>query len=234
MLQVDDLDVYYSDMQALRDVSLRLEKNECVAVIGSNGAGKTTLIRTIVGLLSPKRGRIIFKDENITGLPSYEIANLGIAVTHEGRHLFPAMTVEENLRIGAYVRRAKKNMLENLKLVYEMFPVLRERSSQRAGKLSGGEQQMLAIARSLMLDPELLIMDEASLGLAPILVEKLSGVFRELKTMKLTILLVEQNVPVALSVADRGYVLENGSIMLEGKGTELLNSEEVKKRYLGI
>lgn len=234
MLRVDRIDVYYGDMQALRDVSLRLDKNECVAVIGSNGAGKTTLIRTIVGLLSPKSGRITFENEEIAGLPPHEIAKRGIAVTHEGRRLFPAMTIEENLEMGCYLRRARVNMAENLKLVYDMFPVLKERRSQAAGKLSGGEQQMLAISRSLMLDPRLLIMDEASLGLAPMLVQKLSGVLKDLKTLRFTILLVEQNVPVALSVADRGYVLENGRIMLEGKATELSNSDEVKKKYLGI
>jgi len=234
MLQIDKIDVYYGDVQALVQVSLELDQNECVAVIGSNGAGKTTLIKTIAGLLTPKRGRVLFDGEEITALPPYEIAKRGIAMAHEGRRLFPEMTVLENLEMGSYLQRAKRNIAQNLDLIFDLFPVLKERSLQRAGRLSGGEQQMLAIARSLMTDPRILMIDEASLGLAPVLIQRLWRILRELKNRRLTILLVDQNVAMALSIADRGYVLENGRMVLEGESDELLASDDLKKRYLGI
>ncbi|WP_309493268.1 ABC transporter ATP-binding protein [Candidatus Hecatella orcuttiae] len=232
MLEVDRISVYYGDAQALRDVSIKIDEGEYVAVVGSNGAGKTTLMRTISGLLHPKTGKITFMGKRIDELPPHSIAALGIGHIPEGRRLFPAMTVKENLEMGCYLKRAKLKKDENLKMVYELFPVLKERSMQLAGTLSGGEQQMLAIARSLMADPNILLIDEFSQGLAPLLVQKIHNVIKELKKRGLTILLVEQNVRLALSSADRAYVLENGSIVAEG--TNLLDSDFVRKSYLGM
>jgi branched-chain amino acid transport system ATP-binding protein len=235
MLEIREIDVYYGTVKALRQVSLKVEADEFVVVIGSNGAGKTTLLKTISGLLTPRTGEIIFSGERIDGMPPHLIAERGIAHVFEGRHLFPSMTVMENLEMGCYNKGARLKKENNLKMVFELFPVLKERSSQFAGRLSGGEQQMLAIARSLMSGPKLLLCDELSLGLAPIVVEKIySEIIEELKTLGLTVLLVEQNVPLALSVADRAYVLENGKVMMEGKSSDLLNSDNVKKAYLGI
>ncbi len=221
-------------VQVLWDVSFKVEEREMVTIIGSNGAGKTTTLLTISGVLKPKSGKIFFKNEEITNLPSHEISKRGISLVPEGRRLFPNLTVTENLLMGAYNQRAREQRFETLKEVFELFPRLEERKKQVARTLSGGEAQMLAIARSLMSKPSLLMLDEPSLGLAPVLVEEVFEAIKNLKERGTTILLVEQNVAKGLEIADRGYILENGKITLEGRGKDLLKSEKVRKAYLAI
>jgi len=225
---------FYGDIQVLYDVSLYIEENEVVSIIGANGAGKSTLIKIISGLIKQKSGEIEFQNERIDNIPAHQIVEKGIVQIPEGRNLFPLLTVQENLEIGAYVSRANKVIKKTLKDVYQMFPILDERKHQLARTLSGGEQQMLAIARGLMAKPSILMLDEPSLGLAPLLVK---GVFETIKTIQnqgLTVLLVEQNIHHALEVCDRAYVLETGKIVLEGKGKDLLNNFDIKKAYLGM
>jgi branched-chain amino acid transport system ATP-binding protein len=234
MLKVDNIHVYYGEAEALRGVSLNVERGEMIAIVGANGAGKTTTLRTIAGLIKPRKGVIELDGERIDKLPPYEIVKRGVALVPEGRGIFPEMTVWENLLLGAYTRKDRNEIMDNLKRVYELFPKLEERKKQLAGTLSGGEQQMLAIGRALMLNPKILMLDEPSLGLAPTLVQKIFEVLQLIHKQGTTILLVEQNVHWALNASDRAYVLENGRIVLEGNSRELLNSKYVKQAYLGI
>ena len=232
MLEVKDINVYYGLIHALRDVSFEVNEGEVVALIGANGAGKTTTLHTITGLLPSKGGTVTFEGKDITRKPGHAIVRLGMSHVPEGRRVFAGLTVAENLRMGAYTRPAGE-IPESLKMVYERFPRLEERKNQAAGTLSGGEQQMLAMGRALMSKPKLLMLDEPSMGLAPILVEQIFDIIRELHAAGTTILLVEQNAQAALSVADRAYVLETGKISLTGTGAELMASDAVRKAYLG-
>lgn len=234
MLKVNKLNVFYGDMQVLHEISLTVNEGEIVTVVGSNGAGKTTLLNTISGLLHPMSGSIEFFNERIDRIPAHLIVKKGITHIPEGRELFPDMTVLENLLLGSYTSEAKKLRKESLKWVFELFPVLEERKNQLAGTLSGGEQQMLAIARGLMSRPKLLMLDEPSLGLAPVIVLKIFEVIKNVNEQGLTILLVEQNVRFALAMSHRAYVLENGRIVLKGKGKDLLEDRHVRKAYLGL
>jgi branched-chain amino acid transport system ATP-binding protein len=234
MLLVHDIDVFHGDAQALDKVSLEVPERTIVAIVGANGAGKTSLIRTIAGMHRPASGIIRFKDRDITGLPSHEVCDLGIGQVAEGRQVFPSLSVAENLAMGAMIPRAHRHKARNLERVYAMFPRLLERSGQAAGTLSGGEQQMLAIGRCLMGEPELVMFDEPSLGLAPTVVQDVLRTIRDLAEGGLTCVLVEQNVAVSLKLASRGYVLENGRITLSGTGAELLADDGVRKAYLGM
>ena len=233
MLNLNDVEVSYGNIQVIWGITLEVKSKEVVALLGSNGSGKTTTLRTIVGLLRPKSGSIKFLDKRIDKLPSHAIVEMGIAYVPEGRHLFSNMTVLENLEMGAYCRRARDKKKENMEFVFQLFPILKDRSRQLAGTLSGGEQQMLALGRGLMCSPKLLMLDEPSLGLAPKLVTQLFNVIERIKDEGVTILLVEQNVR-ALNLAHRAYIVENGRIVLEGKGRELMENERVKKAYLGM
>lgn len=235
MLLVDNIDVYYGIMQILWKVTLAVKNEEFVTVIGPNGAGKTTLLKAISGLLTPTSGAILFEGKRINGLFPNTIVDLGISMVPEGKKIWPRMTVLENLELGAYTQRARKKMKENLDFVFGLFPVLRERKKQLAGSLSGGEQQMLAIGRALMTDPKLLLLDEPSLGLAPVLYEKILETLKRInKEQGISVLLVEQNVYLGLEYADRAYVLENGKIIMEGPGKILLHHDHIKKAYLGV
>jgi branched-chain amino acid transport system ATP-binding protein len=234
VLEVRDLDVAHGEVMALRGVGLTVGEGESVAVIGANGAGKSTLLRTISALLRPRRGAIIFDGVPVDHLPPYEVAALGIAHVPEGRRVLPEMTVEENLELGAFLPRPKARRKETLAWVYEIFPRLAERRRQRAGTLSGGEQQMLAIGRGLMLRPRLLMLDEPSLGLAPLIVDATFEKIAEVHKEGIGILLVEQNVQRALTLADRGYVLEGGQVVLQGPSQDLLENPHVKVAYLGL
>jgi branched-chain amino acid transport system ATP-binding protein len=234
LLEVNRIDVYYGDVPALQGVSLGIEEGELVSLIGANGAGKTTLVKTVSGLLRPLQGTIFFGGQDLTTLPAYEITNRGLVQVPEGRRLFPAMTVLENLEVGAYVPKARQERGKNLEYVFGLFPILRERINQVAGTLSGGQQQMLALSRGLMAKPRLMVLDEPSLGLSPLLVQQTFSIIREINGKGISILLVEQNVFHALSLANRGYVLENGRVVMEGKGNDLLRNEHVKKSYLGV
>lgn len=234
MLEVDGVSASYGNVQILWNVSLNVKEGEIVTILGPNGAGKTTLVKTILGLLRPNSGSIKFFDRRIDKLPTYEIVDVGIVLVPEGREIFPKMTVYENLLLGAYGKEAEKNKDQSLETIFQIFPVLKERRKQLAQTLSGGEQQMLAIARGLMSKPKLLIMDEPSLGLAPMLVQKIFNSMREINERGVTILLVEQNVHRALEIADRGYLLESGKMVLSGDWNELLANEHVKKAYLGL
>lgn len=234
MLQVDSVDTYYGDLQALFGVSLHIEEKEVISIVGSNGAGKTTTINVISGMLRCSSGKIEFLGKRIDTLPPHRIVEEGIVQIPEGRQLFPKMKVMENLVMGAYTRQARTRIKENLEMVLELFPILKERKDQLAGSLSGGEQQMLAIGRALMARPKLLMLDEPSLGLAPILVKQVFDTVKSINEFGTTILLVEQNVFNALSISDRGYVLENGRIIMEGEGKEILENEKIKETYLGI
>lgn len=234
MLEVKNINVYRGELQILWDILFRVEEGEIVAVIGANGAGKTTLIQTILGLLSPKSGEIRYHNEEITKKPSYEIAKMGIACVPEGRRIFKNMTVYENLEIGSYSKRVRNNFYSNLKWIYKLFPILKDRAHKKAGLLSGGEQQMLAIGRALMLEPKLLLIDELSLGLAPIVVKEVFEVLKELRKKKITVLLVEQNVRIALKNSDRAYVLETGRISIQGSSNDLMKNNEIRKAYLGL
>jgi branched-chain amino acid transport system ATP-binding protein len=234
MLSVENLEVAYGDVRALDDVSLEVAEGAIVAIVGANGAGKTTLIRTIAGMLRPLRGRIALRGQNIEGLPSYKVCNLGIGQVAEGRQVFPTLTVLENLEMGALLPRAKHEQATNLERIFTMFPRLAERKAQAAGTLSGGEQQMLAIGRCLMGKPDLVMFDEPSLGLAPAIVQAMLQTIRELNRDGLTCVLVEQNVAVSLKLASRAYVLENGRVTLSGTGEELLADDRVRQAYLGM
>jgi branched-chain amino acid transport system ATP-binding protein len=233
MLKVENLQVYYGNVHALKGVTLDVNKGELVTVIGSNGAGKSTLLRTISGLLRPRSGTITYEGHTINDLKPHEIVELGISHCPEGRHLFAPLTVLENLMMGAFQKGRGKEYEQNLQSVFELFPVLRERRRQHAGTLSGGEQQMLAIGRALMAAPRLLVLDEPSLGLAPILVTRIFEVLVHLRQTGTTILLVEQNARMALRIADRGYVLETGQLVLQGSGEELSSNRAVITAYLG-
>jgi branched-chain amino acid transport system ATP-binding protein len=234
MLVVDGINVFYGDLQALWDVSFKAEKGSITVIVGPNGAGKTTTLKTISGLLRPRSGSISFLGERIDNAPPHRIAELGISHIPEGRRLFPNMTVLENLMTGAYTRKAWEKRNETLEWIFQLFPILKERRNQLAKTLSGGEQQMLAIGRGLMSRPKLLMLDEPSLGLAPKLVLFTFNIVKQIHEEGVTILLVEQNVRQALELADKAYVLETGRIILEGEGKELLESEYIKKAYLGI
>ncbi len=234
LLHIDGIDVFYGPAQALWHVSLSVEKGQVASLIGANGAGKTTTLRALCGLVPLSGGRITYLEQVISGLPSHRISDLGISLVPEGRQLFPKMTVEENLTIGSYLARAKPQRRANLEHVYHVFPRLAERRLQTAETLSGGEQQMLAIGRALMQEPQLLILDEPSLGLAPALVQEIFKIIRELHGRGLTILLVEQNVHQALQVADAAFVLENGRVVMSGTGLELISQPRIKEAYLGF
>jgi branched-chain amino acid transport system ATP-binding protein len=235
MLEISHVDVYYGDLQALWDVSLTIGDGEIVTLVGSNGAGKSTILKTISGLLKPKTGSISFEGIRLDKLPAHRIAELGISMVPEGRRLFPQMSVLENLEMGASIRVARKVRHNTIGWIYELFPVLRQRAKQEASTLSGGEQQMLAIGRALMSQPKLLMIDEMSLGLSPLLVQEISRVIKDInKSREITIFLVEQDVNIALSMADRGYIVENGRIQSQGTARALLGSERIKEAYLGI
>ena len=234
MLSVENLDVFYGDAQALDNIGIEIEQGAIVTIVGANGAGKSSLIRTIAGMHKPSRGRILYRGTDITGWPSYKVCNLGIGQVAEGRQVFPTLTVAENLAMGALVPRAHAGRERNLDRVYAMFPVLAERRHQAAGTLSGGEQQMLAIGRCLMGDPELIMFDEPSLGLAPAIVQSVLTTVRDLNRDGLTCVLVEQNVAVSLKLASHAYVLENGRITLAGSGEQLLRDDRVRQAYLGL
>ena len=221
-------------VQILYDVNFKVEEKEILSIIGPNGAGKTTLVKTIMGLMHPKSGAIRFKGESIEKLPTYEIVKKGMTMIPEGREIFPRMTIEENLMLGAYTIKDKAKVKETREKVYDIFPVLKKKEKSLAQTLSGGEQQMLVICRSLMSSPQLLILDEPSLGLAPIIVEKVLDTIRTVNDEGVTVLLVEQNIHDSLGVADRGYVLEEGRIVLEGKSRELLSNSHIKEMYLGL
>lgn len=231
ILKVKDLHVSYGGIKAVKDISFAVPKGEVVTLIGANGAGKSSTLRSIVGLVKPESGSIQFEGAQLAGLPTDQIVSKGITLVPEGRRVFPDLTVLENLKIGAYMR--KDSLEEDLKWVHDLFPRLKERSWQLAGTLSGGEQQMLAIGRALMSRPELIMMDEPSLGLAPIIVQGVFDIIREINKQGVTILLVEQNANMALKAANQGYVMETGRITLTGTGAELLENEEVKAAYLG-
>ena len=232
MLKVNDINVYYGAIHAIKGVSFEVSDGEIVTLIGANGAGKSTILNTVCGLLRSRTGSIEFLDKNLASVPAHKVVELGMAHVPEGRRVFQQMTVEENLEMGAYTQ-PRASVAPNLERVYEQFPRLKERRKQVAGTLSGGEQQMLAMGRGLMSNPKLLMLDEPSMGLAPILVEQIFDIIRQLHKAGTTILLVEQNARMALSVADRGYVLETGKIVATGTGDELLRDEAVKKAYLG-
>jgi branched-chain amino acid transport system ATP-binding protein len=234
MLRVENLEVSYGDVRALDDVSLEVPQGSIVAIVGANGAGKTSLIRTVAGMLRPVRGRILLRENDIAGLPSNRVCNLGIGQVAEGRQVFPSLTVEENLDMGAMLPRARWNRDRNIERVFALFPVLAERRDQPAGTLSGGEQQMLAIGRCLMGKPDLVMFDEPSLGLAPAVVQLVLQTIRDLNREGLTCVLVEQNVAVSLKLASRAYVLENGRITLSGTGEQLLADDRVRQAYLGM
>jgi branched-chain amino acid transport system ATP-binding protein len=234
VLSLKRVDTRYGGLHVLKGVSLEVSAGEIVTLVGANGAGKTTLLWAISGFVIPFGGEIEFLGQRISGLSPEVIVKMGISQVPEGRAIFPLMTVVDNLEMGAYVRRDKKEIVADLGQVYELFPILKERKGQLAGTLSGGEQQMLAIARGVMSRPRLFLLDEPSLGLAPLLVEAIGGIIREIQSRGVTILLVEQNVNMALQMASRGYVLEIGKIVLEGTGEELLNNDLVKKAYLGL
>ncbi|MCA1644831.1 MAG: ABC transporter ATP-binding protein [Chloroflexi bacterium] len=234
LLEVDGISASYGAVRAVQDVSLHLAAGETVTMVGANGAGKSTTLKCISGLLTPDSGRIRFDGQDLAGWPAYRVAELGIAHVPEGRRVFADLTVRENLNLGGYARRARPERARSLDLVMDLFPLLRERANQRAGTLSGGEQQMLAIGRSLMLRPKLLILDEPSLGLSPIMVETTYLGIAEIHRQGVTILLIEQNLHWALNFADRGYVLESGRVVLEGPARELLENPRIKAAYLGM
>ncbi len=233
MLSVENIHVYYGNIAAVKGISLEVQKGEIVTLIGSNGAGKSTTMRAISGLVSPRRGAITFEGRKISGMPGHQVTALGISQSPEGRRIFGRMTVDENLDLGAFLRNDKDGILEDRDKVYDLFPRLKERVHQKAGTLSGGEQQMLAVARALMGRPRLLMLDEPSMGLAPLLVELIFDTIRQIREQGMTILLVEQNALAALDVADRAYVLESGIIKQTGKASDLAQSDDVRKAYLG-
>ena len=233
MLKVDNIDVYYGAIHAIKGISIEVPKGEIVTLVGSNGAGKSTTLRTISGLMKPKNGTILFEDKNIVGVPAHKIVGMGLCQVPEGRHVFANMSVMENLELGAYLRNDKDGIARDLEDVFKKFPRLLERKDQISGTLSGGEQQMLAMGRALMSRPRLLLLDEPSMGLAPLLVKEIFNIIKEINESGTTVLLVEQNANMALSIADKAYVLETGRIALAGTAEELASSEAVRKAYLG-
>lgn len=232
-LEVKDLEVYYGMIQAIKGISFEVNKGEVIALIGANGAGKTTTLHTITGLLSPKKGSVMFEGKDITKIPAHKIVSMGMAHVPEGRRVFADLSVYENLKLGAYTRKDKENLNKDLESIYERFPRLAERKNQSAGTLSGGEQQMLAMGRALMSKPSIILMDEPSMGLSPILVNEIFDIIESISKSGTTVLLVEQNAKKALSIADRAYVLETGKIVTSGKASELLEDDSIKKAYLG-
>ena len=233
MLKIDNIHVYYGAIHALKGVSLEVHKGEIVTLIGANGAGKSTTLRTVSGLLAPKSGGISFLGENIAGMPAHEIVKHGISQVPEGRRIFAEMSVQENLEMGAFTRKDKAGVEKDFEIVYNRFPRLKERRKQQAGTLSGGEQQMLAMGRALMSRPKLLLLDEPSMGLAPLLIKEIFSIIEDINREGTTVLLVEQNANLALSIAHRAYVMETGRITLQGAAKELAASEDVRKAYLG-
>ena len=233
MLEVKDLEVYYGVIQAIKGVSFQVNQGEVIALIGANGAGKPTILHTITGLLAPKKGSVMFEGKEITKVPAHKIVSMGMAHVPEGRRVFAELSVYENLKMGAYTRKDRADIDESLKNVYKRFPRLEERKNQMAGTLSGGEQQMLAMGRALMSKPKIILMDEPSMGLSPILVNEIFDIIQAVSESGTTVLLVEQNAKKALSIADRAYVLETGNIVLEGKAKDLLENDSIKKAYLG-
>ncbi|MET8574876.1 ABC transporter ATP-binding protein [Streptomyces sp. NPDC005012] len=233
LLEVEDLRVAYGKIEAVKGISFKVDAGQVVTLIGTNGAGKTTTLRTLSGLLKPSGGTIRFNGRNIRKVPAHKVVSLGLAHSPEGRHIFPRMSIEDNLRLGAYLRDDKSGIAKDIQRAYDLFPILGERRRQAAGTLSGGEQQMLAMGRALMSQPKLLMLDEPSMGLSPIMMQKIMATITELRSQGTTILLVEQNAQAALSLADQGYVMEVGRITLTGTGQELLHDESVRKAYLG-
>ncbi len=233
MLEVKDLKVYYGMIQAIKGVSFHVEEGEIIALIGANGAGKTTILHTVSGLITPKEGTVTFEGNDIVKMPGHQIVSMGMAHVPEGRRIFAQLSVLQNLKLGAYTRKDKEEIQQTLKTVFERFPRLEERQNQLAGTLSGGEQQMLAMGRALMSHPKLILMDEPSMGLSPIFVNEIFDIIQEVSKSGTTVLLVEQNAKKALAIADRAYVLETGNIVLEGKASDLLNNDSIKKAYLG-
>lgn len=233
MLEVSDIEVFYGVIQAIKGVSFHVDQGEVVALIGANGAGKTTILHTISGLLTPKNGKVIFEGQDITKVPGHKIVSMGMAHVPEGRRVFAQLSVLQNLKLGAYTRKNKEEIEQTLANVFERFPRLKERQNQLAGTLSGGEQQMLAMGRALMSHPKIILMDEPSMGLSPIFVNEIFDIIQEVSKSGTTVLLVEQNAKKALSIADRAYVLETGNIVLEGKASDLLENDAIKKAYLG-
>lgn len=233
LLEVKDLEVSYGVIRAIKGISFQVEEGEIIALIGANGAGKTTTLHTISGLMKPDKGSVIYNGEDITKKPAYQIVSMGMAQVPEGRRVFSNLTVLDNLKLGAYSRKNKDEIKDSIKYVYEKFPRLEERKNQVAGTLSGGEQQMLAMGRALMSRPKLVLMDEPSMGLSPLLVNEIFDIIRSINENGTTVLLVEQNAKKALEIADRGYVLETGSISLSGDAKDLMNNDEVRKAYLG-
>lgn len=232
LLKVDNIEVYYGMIKALKGVSFEVNKGEIVALIGANGAGKTTILHTVSGLIKPKTGNIIYNGDDITKIPAHKIVTMGMAHVPEGRRIFSQLSVLDNIKLGAYTRKDKSEIEKTLKYVYERFPRLEERKNQIAGTLSGGEQQMLAMGRALMSKPDFILMDEPSMGLSPLLVSEIFEIIKAINENGTTVLLVEQNAKKALSIADRAYVLETGSIVLSGDAKDLMNDESVKKAYL--
>ncbi|MBQ2581897.1 MAG: ABC transporter ATP-binding protein [Ruminococcus sp.] len=233
MLEIKDLNVYYGVIQALKGISFEVNEGEVIALIGANGAGKTTTLHTLTGLISAKSGSIVLDGKDITKTPAHKIVKMGIAHVPEGRRIFQNLTVLDNIRLGAFTRKDKDGIAQDIEKVYKLFPRLEERKTQIAGTLSGGEQQMLAMGRALMSKPRIVVMDEPSMGLSPILVSEIFDIIENIREQGTTVLLVEQNAKKALSIADRAYVLETGKIVLSGKASDLINDESVKKAYLG-
>ena len=233
LLEVEDLRVAYGKIEAVKGISFSVEAGQVVTLIGTNGAGKTTTLRTLSGLLKPLSGKIFFDGQPLNGVPAHKIVSMGLAHSPEGRRIFPRLTIAENLQLGAFLRKDTADVAKDMQKAYDLFPILGERRSQASGTLSGGEQQMLAMGRALMSRPKLLMLDEPSMGLSPIMMQKIMETITELKSQGTTILLVEQNAQAALSLADRGQVMESGRIVLSGSGQELLHDESVRKAYLG-
>ena len=234
MLELRQVNTYYGKIQALQDVSIRVDDGEIVTLIGANGAGKSTTLMTVCGILHPRSGEIVWNGAPIHQLPPHDIVKLGISQVPEGRLIFPELTVRENLDLGAFLRSDRDGIASDMDYVFELFPILKERISQQGGTLSGGEQQMLAVARALMARPKLLLLDEPSLGLAPIIIQQIFSIIQKVNADGTTVFLVEQNANQALRIAHRGYVMENGRIAMEGRAADLLASEEVRKAYLGM
>ncbi|MFB7373926.1 ABC transporter ATP-binding protein [Streptomyces sp. NPDC056222] len=233
LLEVEDLRVAYGKIEAVKGISFSVDAGQVVTLIGTNGAGKTTTLRTLSGLIKPASGKITFDGQVLNGIPAHKVVSLGMAHSPEGRHIFPKLTIAENLQLGAFLRKDKDGIEKDVQRAYDLFPILGERRKQAAGTLSGGEQQMLAMGRALMSQPKLLMLDEPSMGLSPIMMQKIMETIATLKAEGMTILLIEQNAQAALSLADYGYVLEVGSVKLSGTGQDLLHDDEVRKTYLG-
>ncbi|MEU4918448.1 ABC transporter ATP-binding protein [Streptomyces parvus] len=233
LLEVEDLRVAYGKIEAVKGISFKVEEGEVVTLIGTNGAGKTTTLRTLSGLIKPLAGQIKFNGKSLRRVPAHQVVSLGLAHSPEGRHIFPRMTIEDNLRLGAFLRKDSDGINKDIQRAYDLFPILGERRKQAAGTLSGGEQQMLAMGRALMSQPKLLMLDEPSMGLSPIMMQKIMATITELRAQGTTILLVEQNAQAALSLANHAHVMEIGSIVLSGTGQDLLHDDSVRKAYLG-